>query len=142
MDKPKKKNKKKGQQVNFSNSIHKVLKQVSIYESRKVRAVVKLMALKSRVIIRTVCNRWVDNTRLLHNTKKVHPTMSMSKEAMAVLNDMVSQAFSQVCEEAGKLCKMERQATLQSRDVASAVKLVFPGIRSVYISGRCSETVE
>ena len=59
--------------------------------------------------------------------KQVHPQIRISKKGIAIMNNLVTDTFDMVASEASKLCKMTKRATLSSRDVQSAVRLVLPG---------------
>ena len=59
--------------------------------------------------------------------KQVHPETRISKKGIAIMNNFVTDTFEKVAIEASKLCRMNKTATLSSRDVQSAVRLVLPG---------------
>ncbi len=59
--------------------------------------------------------------------KQVHPNVRISKKGIAVMNNFVTDTFQKVAIEASKLCRIHKTATLGSRDVQSAVRLVLPG---------------
>ncbi|KAB1227366.1 Histone H2B type 1-A [Morella rubra] len=59
--------------------------------------------------------------------KQVHPGLEVSSKAMTVLNNMMSDMFERMADEASKLCKYTGRITLSSREVQGAVKLVLPG---------------
>jgi histone H2B len=59
--------------------------------------------------------------------KQVHPETGVSKKSMSVLNSFVSDVFDRVVTEAGKLVRYNKKATLSSREVQTAVRLVLPG---------------
>lgn len=53
--------------------------------------------------------------------------MGITKQAMQVMNDLVTHAFLDIAEESGKLVKLDSRDTLGQRDVESAVRLILPG---------------
>ena len=59
--------------------------------------------------------------------KQVHPETRISKKSIAIMNNLVTDTFDRVANEAGKLCRMTKTSTLSSRCVQSAVRLVLPG---------------
>jgi histone H2B len=59
--------------------------------------------------------------------KQVHPETRISKKSIMIMNNLVTDTFDRVANEAGKLCKMTKTATLSSRCIQSAVRLVLPG---------------
>ena len=59
--------------------------------------------------------------------KQVHPNTRISKKGIAIMNNFVTDTFDKVAMEASKLCRMNKTATLGSREVQSAVRLVLPG---------------
>ena len=58
---------------------------------------------------------------------QVHPTVGVSKKGMSILNSFINDIFERVCGEAGKLTLHNKKATLSSREVQTAVRLVLPG---------------
>ncbi len=59
--------------------------------------------------------------------KQVHPEVGVSKKGMAILNSFINDIFERVTGEAGKLARFNKKATLSSREVQTAVRLVLPG---------------
>lgn len=59
--------------------------------------------------------------------KQVHPDMGASGHTMEVLDMMMADMFERLADEAARLCKSAGRATLTSREVQSAVRLVLPG---------------
>tara|TARA_B110000977_G_C10767378_1_gene373229 strand:- start:134 stop:490 length:357 start_codon:yes stop_codon:yes gene_type:complete len=59
--------------------------------------------------------------------KQVHPDVGISKKGMSVMNSFIGDIFDRVGGEAGKLAKYNKKATLQSREIQTAVRLVLPG---------------
>ena len=59
--------------------------------------------------------------------KQVHPDTGMSKKGMSIMNSFINDIFAKIAGEAGKLCSYNGKATLSSREVQTAVRLVLPG---------------
>jgi len=59
--------------------------------------------------------------------KQVHPQTRISKKGVAVINSFVADTFDRIAMEASKLCRMTKRATMGSREVQSAIRLVLPG---------------
>ncbi|XP_039137341.1 late histone H2B.L4-like [Dioscorea cayenensis subsp. rotundata] len=59
--------------------------------------------------------------------KQVHPGMGVSSRAMEVLDGLMSDMFERIAEEAARLSKYTGKATLSSREIHGAVRLVLPG---------------
>ena len=53
--------------------------------------------------------------------------VGVSKKGIAVLNSFVNDIFERITAEAGKLARFNKKATLSSREVQTAVRLVLPG---------------
>ena len=59
--------------------------------------------------------------------KQVHPDTGISKRAMSILNSFVNDVFERTASEAGRLARYNGKATLSSREIQTAVRLVLPG---------------
>ncbi|KAJ1255613.1 hypothetical protein BS78_K182300 [Paspalum vaginatum] len=59
--------------------------------------------------------------------KQVHPDLGVSGHAMQVLDMFMADMFERLADEAARLSKATGRATLSSREVQSAVRLVLPG---------------
>ena len=59
--------------------------------------------------------------------KQVHPETGISKKAMSIMNSFINDTFDKVVTEAGKLARYNKKATMSSREVQTAVRLVLPG---------------
>ena len=59
--------------------------------------------------------------------KQVHPDTGISKKAMSIMNSFINDIFERVAGEAGKLCRYNKKATLSSREIQTAVRLMLPG---------------
>lgn len=59
--------------------------------------------------------------------KQVHPDMGISSKAMTIVNNLMSDMFERLAEEAACLTKITGRRTMSSREIQGAVKLVLPG---------------
>ncbi|XXG45389.1 hypothetical protein AAC387_Pa02g0482 [Persea americana] len=59
--------------------------------------------------------------------KQVHLGMGISPNAMTVLNGLMNDMFEKLAAEASKLCLYTKRATMTSREIQGAVRLVLPG---------------
>ena len=59
--------------------------------------------------------------------KQVKPELGISKRAMSQLNQIVADLFERIMEEARKLVNFSKKQTLSSREIETAVKLLFQG---------------
>lgn len=59
--------------------------------------------------------------------KQVHPELTVSTRAMGIINSFVIDIFERLASEASKLAKLGRRATMSSRDIQTAVRLILPG---------------
>jgi histone H2B len=46
---------------------------------------------------------------------------------MSIMNSFINDVFERIAAEAGKLCRYNKKATLSSREVQTAIRLVLPG---------------
>ncbi|KAK4255172.1 hypothetical protein QN277_008202 [Acacia crassicarpa] len=59
--------------------------------------------------------------------KQVHPEMGISFQAMTILNNLMTDMFERLADEATRLKTYTGHATLSSREIQGAVKLLLPG---------------
>ena len=59
--------------------------------------------------------------------KQVHPETGISRRAMAIMNSFINDLFERLAAEAGKLVRYNNKATLSSREIQTAVRLLLPG---------------
>ena len=59
--------------------------------------------------------------------KQVHPDTGMSKRAMSIMNSFVNDTFEKIALEASRLSKFSGKATITSREIQTAVRLILPG---------------
>jgi hypothetical protein len=60
---------------------------------------------------------------VLHRAAEI----GIGKKAMSIMNSFISDIFDRVVTEAGRLSRYNKKATLSSREVQTAVRLVLPG---------------
>ncbi|NWS05822.1 H2B1A protein, partial [Motacilla alba] len=59
--------------------------------------------------------------------KQVHPDLAISSKAMSIMNSFVTDMLERLAGEASRLAQYGRRATLTSREVQTAVRLLLPG---------------
>ena len=59
--------------------------------------------------------------------KQVHPDTGISKKGMSIMNSFINDIFERIATEAGKLATYNKKATLSSREIQPAVRLMLPG---------------
>ena len=59
--------------------------------------------------------------------KQVHPDTGISSKAMGIMNSFVNDIFERIATEASRLAQYGKKATLSSREIQTAVKLLLPG---------------
>ncbi|XP_057889611.1 late histone H2B.L4 [Melospiza georgiana] len=59
--------------------------------------------------------------------KQVHPDLAISSKAMSIMNSFVSDMLERLAAEAARLAQYGRRATLSSREVQAAARLLLPG---------------
>mmetsp|Transcript_7067 Transcript_7067/g.8807 ORF Transcript_7067/g.8807 Transcript_7067/m.8807 type:complete len:117 (+) Transcript_7067:73-423(+) len=59
--------------------------------------------------------------------KQVHPDTGISKKGMLIMNSFINDIFERIASEAGKLSTYSKKATLSSREIQTAVRLMLPG---------------
>ena len=59
--------------------------------------------------------------------KQVHPEIGVSKKSMSIMNSFIGDIFQRIATEAGRLAQYNSKATLSSREIQTACKLVLPG---------------
>ncbi len=59
--------------------------------------------------------------------KQVHPNTGISKRGMSILNSFINDIFERLALEASKLSRYTKKATLSSREIQTAVRLLLPG---------------
>lgn len=59
--------------------------------------------------------------------KQVHPELSITGQAMAVLNSMALDLLDRIASQAGWLARRNGRHTITSRDIQTAVRVLLPG---------------
>ncbi len=59
--------------------------------------------------------------------KQVHPDTGISKKGMSIMNSFINDIFERIAGEAAKLSTYNKKATLSSREIQTAVRLMLPG---------------
>lgn len=59
--------------------------------------------------------------------KQVHPDTGISRRAMSILNSFINDVFERIAGEAGRLVRYNHKATLSSREIQTAIRLLLPG---------------
>ena len=59
--------------------------------------------------------------------KQVHPDTGISSKAMSIMNSFVNDVFERIASEASRLAKYNKKATISSREIQTAVRLLLPG---------------
>ena len=59
--------------------------------------------------------------------KQVHPDTGITSKAMLIMNSFVNGVFERIAGESSKLAKYNSKATISSREIQTAVRLLLPG---------------
>ena len=59
--------------------------------------------------------------------KQVHPETGISKRGMSIMNSFINDIFERLALEASRLARYNKRATLSSREIQTAVRLLLPG---------------
>ena len=59
--------------------------------------------------------------------KQVHPDTGISSKAMGIMNSFVNDIFERTAIEASRLAKYTKRATISSREMQTAIRLLLPG---------------
>ena len=59
--------------------------------------------------------------------KQVHPDTGISSKAMSIMNSFVYDIFERISKEASHLAHYGKRATITSREIQTAVRLLLPG---------------
>lgn len=66
-------------------------------------------------------------TYIFRVVKEVKPELSITKNAMSQLNQIMIHLFELTMEEARNLLVYNKKTTLTSKEIQSAIKMIFPG---------------
>lgn len=114
---------------------------LQVQEARRIVFVVHLQgelslvtgppAARVMILIHSFANNpfcWRDSLlRKLQVLKQVHPDTGISKKGMSIMNSFINDIFERIATEAGKLATYNKKATLSSREIQTAVRLMLPG---------------
>lgn len=59
--------------------------------------------------------------------KQVHPDTGISSKAMSIMNSFVNDIFERIANEASRLSHHNGRASITSREIQTAVRLLLPG---------------
>ncbi|XP_072023202.1 late histone H2B.2.1-like [Amphiura filiformis] len=59
--------------------------------------------------------------------KQVHPDTGISSKAMSIMNSFVNDIFERIAGESSRLANYNKKATISSREIQTAVRLLLPG---------------
>jgi histone H2B len=59
--------------------------------------------------------------------KQVHSETGISKRGMSIMNSFINDIFERIATEASRLARYNKKATLSSREIQTAVRLMLPG---------------
>ena len=59
--------------------------------------------------------------------KQVHPDTGISRRGMSIMNSFINDLFERIAGESGKLVRYNKKATLSSREIQTAIRLILPG---------------
>lgn len=86
-------------------------------------------AMKKQPVEKRAKNRRIESysSYIYKVLKQVHPDTGISKRGMSIMNSFINDVFERVAGESGKLTRYNKRATLSSREVQTAVRLMLPG---------------
>jgi histone H2B len=58
--------------------------------------------------------------------KQIHPEMSISKRSISIIDSFINDQFVRIAMEASNILRINKKATLTTREIQNAVRLVFP----------------
>jgi histone H2B len=67
------------------------------------------------------------STYIYRVLKQVHPDTGISKKGMSIMNSFINDIFERIALEASKLGRYSKKATMSSREIQTAVRLMLPG---------------
>jgi histone H3/H4 len=59
--------------------------------------------------------------------KQVHPDTGISSKAMGIMNSFVNDIFERIAGESSRLAHYNKKATISSREIQTAIRLLLPG---------------
>jgi len=115
------------EQINITKTKTKNKKTKTIKQTNMAKKAAKKSAKKGGATKRRRRRRESFSIYIYKVLKQVHPDTGMSKKGMSIMNSFINDIFEKVSTEAGKLVRYNKKATLSSREVQTAVRLVLPG---------------
>ncbi|XP_004406435.1 PREDICTED: late histone H2B.L4-like [Odobenus rosmarus divergens] len=78
---------------------------------------------------RLVCRRCPESfaTYFARVLKHVHEGLSLSQEAVSVMDSFIKETFERIGEEASRLARFTKRSTITTRELQIAVRLLLPG---------------
>ncbi|XP_007468260.1 PREDICTED: histone H2B type W-T-like [Lipotes vexillifer] len=73
--------------------------------------------------------------------KQVHEGLSLSQEAVNVMDSFVKDIFEQIANEAARLVRSSKRSTLSSREIQTSVRLLLPGDMGKHAVSNASKAV-
>ncbi|XP_007468259.1 PREDICTED: histone H2B type W-T-like [Lipotes vexillifer] len=73
--------------------------------------------------------------------KQVHEGLSLSQEAVNVMDSFVKDIFEQTANEAARLVRSSKRSTLSSREIQTSVRLLLPGDMGKHAVSNASKAV-
>jgi len=67
------------------------------------------------------------NSYVFKVLKQVHPDIGITMRSMKIMDNLLNDMYGQIAAQAGQLCRVNRRQTMSSREVQTAVRLLFPG---------------
>ena len=64
--------------------------------------------------------------------KQFHPNTGISNKGMSIMNSLINDIFSLIACWDGKLATYNKKATLSSREIQTAVRLMLPGEHAIH----------
>ena len=88
------------------------------------------------------CNRTESYNLYIYKVlKQVHPNTSISKKGMSIMNSLINDMFQRIAYEASKLLRYNNKATLSSREIATAARLLLSGELAKHSLSQCVKAV-
>ena len=63
----------------------------------------------------------------IYKVKQVHPDTGISSKAMGIMNSFVNDIFERIAVESSRLSLYNKKATISSREIQTAIRLLLPG---------------
>lgn len=106
----------------------KVEKQESQTKSSKLKAIKNLKQKPVEGAVKRKSKRKESYSSYLFKIlKQVHPDTGISSKSMSILNSLVNDMFEKIASESSRLSAHSGRQTLSSREIQTAVRLIFPG---------------